>query len=87
MRKWREKGFLSFLLPLIQHLLHLLMGELHVLHRGGGVAVAELALGGSGVAGLLDEVDAHRMAGRVGGAVFDMGELADLVPDSIDDGG
>jgi hypothetical protein len=35
------------------------MGKLHVLHGGGGVAVAELSLGGARIAGLLDEMHTH----------------------------
>ena len=67
-------------LPVIERLLHLLLGELHVLHGGGGVLVAQLLLGGTGVAGLVDVVDAHRMAGGVRGASLHARMEASLVP-------
>jgi hypothetical protein len=46
--------------------------------------VPELALHGGDVTGLLHDVPADGMAGRVRGAAFDLGEPADFVPDRVD---
>jgi hypothetical protein len=51
------------------------------------ILVPELPLGGAGVAGLLDEVDAHRVAGRMRGVALDAGRQADVVPEAVDDCG
>ena len=61
------------------------MRKLHILHGSGGIAVPKLPLCRPGIAGLLHEMHAHGVTGRVGGSVFDVGQLAGRIPDGIDD--
>ena len=70
-------------LPILQHLAQLLIGDAGVLHGVGNVLVSKLPLHGRDIASLLYKVFAHPVPGRVQGAVFDPGEVTDLVPDGI----
>lgn len=74
-------------LPIIKRLLHLLLGELHVLHGSRRVLMSQLLLGGTGVAGLVDVVDAHGMASGVRGSSLHTGMEASLVPKDVDERG
>ena len=71
------------LLAVVEHAVHLLRCDARVLQGIGGVLVAELALDGGDVAGLLDDVPAHGMPGAVRGFALDAGDGADLVPDGV----
>ena len=46
--------------------------------------MAKLALNSRHVAGILDDVAAHRMARAVGRPALDAGDLADVVPHIVD---
>src|SRR5712664_220306 len=67
----------------IQHPSQLLGGDARVLHRIGGLLMPQLLLHGGDIPSFLNNVFAHRMAGRMGGFAGDAGDAADRVPDVI----
>ena len=71
-------------LPVIEHIFQLLIGNAGVLHRVSRVGVPQLALDGGNIAGLIDQVPSHGVAGIVRGVAFDLRSPADRVPDRID---
>ena len=75
------------ILPIVQHLVQLLLGDAGVLGGVVGVGVAQLPLHGGDVAGLVDDVPAHGMARRVRGLPFHAGDGAEVVPELVDQPG
>lgn len=69
---------------IIQRLSQFLVGDPGVLDGIGRVGVAELSLNRCDVAGLLDEVPAHGVAGVMGRVALDAGKAAYLVEHGID---
>ncbi len=72
---------------IIKCLSQLLVGDPGVLNRIGCVDVAELPLNRCDIAGFLDEVPAHGMAGVMGRVTLDAGQAAYLVEHRIDHSG
>ncbi len=71
------------ILPIIQRLSQLLVGDPGVLDGVGRVGVAELSLNRRDIAGFLDEVPAH----GVGGVALDAGQGAHFFEHRVDHSG
>ncbi len=72
------------ILPIIQSLSQFLVGDPGVLDGIGLVGVAELPLNRDDIAGFLNEVPAHGMAGVMGRMAIEAGQGAQLVEYRID---
>ena len=72
------------ILPIIHSLCQLLVGDPGVLNRVGCVGVAKLSLNRRDIAGFLDEVPAHGVAGVMGRVTLDTGQTAHFIEHRID---
>ena len=63
----------------MQSISQLLVSDSGVLNRVDRVGVTELSLNRRDIAGFLDEVPAHGVAGGMGRVVLDAGQTADLI--------